>query len=501
MPKNASIGRIPPEILSEIFVHCLPVLPDLALGNIQQLLSSVCRLWHMVVLNTPALWASLEVTCRNDNDPYPPLLTIHAHLERSRTHPLSFIIRRDESEYIDEQAWPSFHAVLKTLVTARQRWRHVYIELDVMTEDILDFITLGDAPLLQNFHCDIAYFRQILPVPLRELVQGCPRLESFRWEGASPGSLLQPLGDTQLTSVSILARLSASECTALLQLSPRLSSAKLCVSNDGPSPASHLIHSTLCTLAAEGPYFGALLASLTLPALQDLDLNGHNVIFSTEWEITLLTFFARSRPTLHQLSLSMSHNQNYEPRLLRILTHTPHLRGLKLSDYCPEFLPFTSVIIRGLHPSSAPDAPLCPRLQSLDIRGVSYCPDGLCGAMLRARWGTQAHTNGVACLEKVYIQMKDGVHNQDQADMEELRVEGMQGVIFLYGHGGYRGVYNIIGIWTMLLNYTALLVAGELSVFHVHLYIVSKIFRGNSVRATVITANSLGRGMNNGVWL
>ncbi|KAF8875291.1 hypothetical protein BD779DRAFT_214387 [Infundibulicybe gibba] len=422
---GAAVSRLPLEILSKIFIYCLPL--DFVLQNIQRLrLSSVCGLWRAFALGTPALWASLDIEC-TETALRPPLSAIRAHLQRSGAHPLSFRIRARHSGYF-YNARPHLPTAIKTLAAARQRWRYVHIELGVMTQDILDLIALGNAPLLQAIDCDVWELQQIPPIPLHALLRGCPRLESLSWKSfGSP--LLQPLGDTQLTSLLLQATISVSECITLMRLSPRLSSAKFYISHTlDPSPAPHLIHPTLCTLTTINEHFDTLLASLTLPALESLDLTDN--IWSDSSEIILSAFLERSNPTLHQLSISIM--KDHEPALLHILALTPHLRGLRLHAYNPAFFGLTSAIICGLQPPPPPGTPLCPCLQSVYIHALSYeFPDGLCSAMLRARWGAQARINGVVCLKQVHIKINGGVGDRDRANMKELRAEGMQGAISL----------------------------------------------------------------------
>ncbi|KZT19809.1 hypothetical protein NEOLEDRAFT_1245638 [Neolentinus lepideus HHB14362 ss-1] len=67
LPENAtsssSIRRLPPELLSQIFIHCL--LPDTFLSPKWQvaplLPSQVCHIWRITALSTPLLWASLDI--------------------------------------------------------------------------------------------------------------------------------------------------------------------------------------------------------------------------------------------------------------------------------------------------------------------------------------------------------------------------------------------------------------------------------------------------------
>ncbi|KAF8893113.1 hypothetical protein BD779DRAFT_1798462 [Infundibulicybe gibba] len=272
-PNRAEIHRIPPEILSEIFVHCLvPEDENSATQNTQQRLGSVCRLWRTIALATPGLWASLDITCNNDVL-CPPLPVIGAYLQRSGTHPFSFVLHAMDARYSPSAS------ILAALTTARSG-------------------------------------------------------------GATPGYRVTPL-----------------------------------------------------------------------PA---------------EWETTLSAFLQRSSPALRRLS-SAPHMA--EPALMRILTLTPHLRILRLSNRLPNLPSITATFIRALHPPPPPSVPLCPRLQILELSGVSNCPDGLCAAMLRARWGAQAHDNGVVCLEQAHIGHEGGPHDCDEAEMKELCAEGMQGMI------------------------------------------------------------------------
>ncbi|KAF8893108.1 hypothetical protein BD779DRAFT_1508878 [Infundibulicybe gibba] len=253
-----------------------------------------------------------------------------------------------------------------------------------MTQAILDFIMLGDAPLLQSLKCEVSFPEETFPIPLR-MVHGCPRLESFEWRDFG-SLLLLPLHNTPLTS---------------LWLGTDLTPHRFFLH-------SRLIHPTLHTLIAAGEHSIALLAALTLPALLKLDLRPGG-------------------PTLREL-LTMIYIP--EDTLLRILTLTPHLRVLKLCDSRPNLPLLTGALIRALHPPPPPGIPLCPRLQMLELPRVSDCPDGLCAAMLR-RDGTQAHANKVACLEWVKIWLEGGRHDRDEADMNELCDEGMQGKIYL----------------------------------------------------------------------
>ncbi|KAJ7498393.1 hypothetical protein B0H11DRAFT_2381710, partial [Mycena galericulata] len=49
---------IPPEILSEIFLHCV----ELTYRRSPLRLESICNAWRAVALSTPALWTSFHAS-------------------------------------------------------------------------------------------------------------------------------------------------------------------------------------------------------------------------------------------------------------------------------------------------------------------------------------------------------------------------------------------------------------------------------------------------------
>nr|GAT57132.1 predicted protein [Mycena chlorophos] len=61
---------LPPELLSEIFIHCLPAAGvDSSSTNDTQaplLLTQVCKTWKRVALSTPQLWTALN--CNFDSE-------------------------------------------------------------------------------------------------------------------------------------------------------------------------------------------------------------------------------------------------------------------------------------------------------------------------------------------------------------------------------------------------------------------------------------------------
>ncbi|KAG1771225.1 hypothetical protein EDD22DRAFT_1029955 [Suillus occidentalis] len=88
------IWRLPTEILSEIFLYCLPedeyLLPKSVLGLAPMLLTTICRRWREFAVNLPGLWCSLQLASRVDFQH--KALGYDSWLKRSQGCPLSLRI-------------------------------------------------------------------------------------------------------------------------------------------------------------------------------------------------------------------------------------------------------------------------------------------------------------------------------------------------------------------------------------------------------------------------
>ncbi|KAJ7785186.1 hypothetical protein DFH07DRAFT_699116, partial [Mycena maculata] len=57
------VRRLPPEIVQEIFLACLPTQRNAVMSAQEAplILTSICASWRALALSTPALWASLHL--------------------------------------------------------------------------------------------------------------------------------------------------------------------------------------------------------------------------------------------------------------------------------------------------------------------------------------------------------------------------------------------------------------------------------------------------------
>jgi hypothetical protein len=93
------ISRLPVEILTEIFLYCLPTFHErrpasLAKLDAPLLLASICREWRSIAFNTPRLWSLLQIrlplsrSAISAESIQTKRLGIELWLNRSRSHPL-----------------------------------------------------------------------------------------------------------------------------------------------------------------------------------------------------------------------------------------------------------------------------------------------------------------------------------------------------------------------------------------------------------------------------
>ncbi|OJA16627.1 hypothetical protein AZE42_06002 [Rhizopogon vesiculosus] len=88
---TSTLWRFPFEVLSHIFIHCLPETKYLspAARLAPMLLTRVCRRWRDVALGTPSLWCRLSVEAASHSDWQRAVFCYDSWLQRSGSRPLS----------------------------------------------------------------------------------------------------------------------------------------------------------------------------------------------------------------------------------------------------------------------------------------------------------------------------------------------------------------------------------------------------------------------------
>ncbi|KAJ7720949.1 hypothetical protein B0H16DRAFT_1792262 [Mycena metata] len=134
---------LPPELVSDIFVHFLPVYPKRAphTGLLSPTtLGQICRPWREIAFSTPQLWRTFKLVLpardskRSDQADH---VRMEAALRRSRSCPLSV-----ELCYYRRETTPLF----ETIIAHRARWQHLRLFVLVANLAAIE----GPFPLLRS---------------------------------------------------------------------------------------------------------------------------------------------------------------------------------------------------------------------------------------------------------------------------------------------------------------------------------------------------------------
>jgi len=216
-----SSWHFPVEVLSQIFIHCLPETNHLKVSSklAPMLLTRICRHWRQVAVNIPSLWCRLSVEVADWSVVnWPQVAFCHCSwLERSRERQLSLAIQHSTS------GAPMLQMLLRRY-NARISSLQIMYDNAIIEPELLfqDLPTLHDLMLhWQGKYIDRSTIsRSISRVPstLRNLtVIGC-FVEAFQLRGFSSSN-----GWAHMTSVDI-AVYEPHEFLHLLCLCPNLSS-------------------------------------------------------------------------------------------------------------------------------------------------------------------------------------------------------------------------------------------------------------------------------------
>ncbi|KAL4079542.1 hypothetical protein J3A83DRAFT_4368309 [Scleroderma citrinum] len=93
---TSPVRRVPPEVLGEIFFHCLPTAPYVTPHDVEgpMVLTQVCRHWRTIAMSTPRLWSSITLHLdRATNEQY--RFMCEAWLSRAKSIPLAIRVLND----------------------------------------------------------------------------------------------------------------------------------------------------------------------------------------------------------------------------------------------------------------------------------------------------------------------------------------------------------------------------------------------------------------------
>lgn len=143
-PRDSPITKLPPEVLQEIFVLCLPVAYNAVMSAREAplLLCRVCHDWRQLAHATPRLWTSIHISLCYDVTivPIPSPDDVISWLSRSKSLPLSLSLYGCPSSY--NTGVIQFKPYLDILSSVVSRCSSIHLST---TSDMLDYIFSADA--------------------------------------------------------------------------------------------------------------------------------------------------------------------------------------------------------------------------------------------------------------------------------------------------------------------------------------------------------------------
>ncbi|KAJ7159722.1 hypothetical protein C8R46DRAFT_1287287 [Mycena filopes] len=343
----APVRRLPPEILSAIFVD--PTFDNaatrgaLALGGQKtDPITAVSFHWRATALSTPQFWSTLSVSVSSKKD-ISELLRLY--LERSKSHPLSLDIWNKESSPPDE-------AILACLLSTSERWSTLHINLESHYLPSFDAVR-GRLPRLESFTLSGSTITDLsVGTPEIHKTNGfelAPRLRRLNFHLSL--ALLPPL---PLHQVKLL--LIPHSAAALASLCPNLTTL-VCTAAVREEPGSPVAtNATTLHLHASFLHFH----DVTAPKAAFLRLVG----VSSPWSQSRFAEFAqRSQCATALHTLVLDDILIHQNDMLALLPLIPAVRTLSIHKLLPNAL--TDNVIHALTPTDK----LLPELTALTAEG------------------------------------------------------------------------------------------------------------------------------------
>lgn len=286
--------RLPRELISEIFVRCLPEdrNPTRSLIEAPLLLTVISKELRDIALSTPQLWTALHVFLPTSSlnspmgaDDLEDIIQrrtegVETWFTRSRSLPLSISVHLSGFGRLGGSVGDFYIAFLKTIVSSSRRWKHIELHLSPFFVDILntlvDSLKPEDVPWLKSveiFYDNGTANRRpsagVYPsytsskdpmLPLRDLIVRAPSLQSFAVHHHSQSLHQLQLPWSNLTDLTMKSRCDSSRLTLdqtinILASSPNLLTCTLGVLLTSTDTGLHLPNIVLNSLQALSLYF------------------------------------------------------------------------------------------------------------------------------------------------------------------------------------------------------------------------------------------------------
>ncbi|KAF9002880.1 hypothetical protein BDQ17DRAFT_1356254 [Cyathus striatus] len=369
---TSPIRRLPPEVLQEIFMACLPDdrNPCMAASEAPMLLTRICNSWYKVAVSTPGLWARIHIVLPTASSNGIDLsekiqqrqVVVNEWLARSRSCPLSISVYQafSFSRTYRSSTTEKLHILFfqNTLIAHAQRWYDINLYMTPRFFSVVQRIPASDLPMLKKFHISsLSILYGGLPAGLwkNALILQSPCLEALtlslkfqplqmpemallkRWPRLISLSLRIRAGETSTGSPSIISMISQS-CPLLENLRLYIdipSSFRLSPSFDEVIKVSlpNLKALAIATSGGHAGHYSPLFGVIDAPSLQHFELYYYPQLFVSTPETiytalsALLTNFGTNLLSWKLYPIGL--DTEYMTSLLKL---TPCLRELTFSS-------------------------------------------------------------------------------------------------------------------------------------------------------------------------
>jgi len=333
-------GKLPIELLSEIFLMCMDdSMDDDNTIGIPLLLTKICSRWRSAAISNPRIWSRLRLHLIGYMSTVNPAL-VDIWLRRSGACPLTVYVFWEEPPFSDS------HTVLEKLMAHSHRWKTMFFYLPYRAFPSFQKIR-GRLPMLTDLSLGTGDEIPSTPQTSRQesldMFEIAPRLQSIECVNFSPTIFKFPwaqLRDIPLVSGNIF------ECLSILNQAKKLSKLSYIFVEGGPpaastifavpvlpiSPAipthySHVYHHRLTSLTIMTPPWNEYVdlspffPHIHLPYLETLTICNLNSTFGEEF-IQFLSGL-HGLQTLHLRKTSLP-----DDKLVEGLKHLPSLTTL-----------------------------------------------------------------------------------------------------------------------------------------------------------------------------
>ncbi|KAF9048728.1 hypothetical protein BJ165DRAFT_1343613 [Panaeolus papilionaceus] len=297
------IANLPTEILSQIFIHCIPSEQFPAPSSVQAPLSltQVCSHWRDVAFHTPDLWSAIHIDYK---DPVEDIPLTEAWLSRSGTRPLSISLSIDFDERPQQE-------ILDVLCSYSMRWKHVRFNF-------------------RHLFCPPIDVSNINTSQITRLLATAPKLRELTWiDDLADTDMLLELPLHQLTRLSLSMDHGTVDYVQLLHRCTNLEHIRITRPlSPGQTPDSPLFLSKLASLNIPHDLL-PMLDHLILPALKEVRIytdggapnHGTSAAPIDLWDPTpLLSLIERSGCAISALSINAYANEDAVLACLRIVS-------------------------------------------------------------------------------------------------------------------------------------------------------------------------------------